>query len=247
MIGALHLLTPDGPPGYIRLPMNPAPQPRPYPSTVDGSTQGARAPNGPRGPDGSADADVELVRRMQAGDEQALGAFYDRWFPVVSGVVARILRLDGDVEDVIKVFQFIESEGPARGLVLNVKKSEIWWPSRASSDPFPAEVDRVDNAGVKLLGAPIGSREFTTEFVKKKLKALDVCKVLREVNDAQVEFGLFRGCLSYNKINPCCELVHLICCKMRWRGLMSTFKTWLPRFYGYLVSQKVNGNKLLCL
>ena len=83
-----------------------------------------------------------------------------------------------------------------------MKKSEIWWPSRASSDPFPAEVDRVDNAGVTLLGAPIGSREFTTEFVKKKLKALDdVCKALREVNDAQVEFGLFRGCLSYNKIN----------------------------------------------
>ena len=55
---------------------------------------------------------------------------------------------------------------------------------------------------MKLLGAPIGSREFTTEFVKKKLKALDdVCKTLREVNDAQVEFGLFRGCLSYNKIN----------------------------------------------
>jgi hypothetical protein len=48
---------------------------------------------------------------------------------------------------------------------------------------------------VKLLGAPIGSREFTTEFVKKKLKALDdVSKTLREVDDAQVEFVLFRGC-----------------------------------------------------
>ena len=108
----------------------------------------------------------------------------------------------GDVEDVYKVFQLIEKEGPARGLHLNVKKNEIWWPNRASEDPFPADVDRVDNAGVKLLGAPIGSRDFTTDFVKKKLKALDeVCKVLREVNDAQVEFALFRGCLSYNKIN----------------------------------------------
>ena len=75
-------------------------------------------------------------------------------------------------------------------------------PSRATPDPFPADVDRVDNAGVKLLGAPIGSKEFTTDFVKKKLKALDdVCKLLREVDNAQVEFGLFRGCLSYNKIN----------------------------------------------
>ena len=83
-----------------------------------------------------------------------------------------------------------------------MKKNEIWWPCRALGDPFPADVDRVENAGVKLLGAPIGSREFTTEFVKKKLKALDdVGKTLREVDNAQVEFGLFRGCLSYNKIN----------------------------------------------
>ena len=53
-----------------------------------------------------------------------------------------------------------------------------------------------------MLGAPIGSREFTTEFVKKKLKALDDAgKTLREVDNAQVEFGLFRGCLSYNKID----------------------------------------------
>jgi hypothetical protein len=38
--------------------------------------------------------------------------------------------------------------------------------------------------------------------VQKKLEALQaVCKHLREVNDAQVEFGLFRGCLAYNKIN----------------------------------------------
>ena len=56
-------------------------------------------------------------------------------------------------------------------------------------------MDRVGNAGVKLLGAPIGSKDFT-DFVKKKLKALDdVCKLLREVDNAQVEFGLFRGCL----------------------------------------------------
>jgi hypothetical protein len=55
---------------------------------------------------------------------------------------------------------------------------------------------------VKLLGAPIGTKAFTTDFVQKKLIALDaVCKALREVNDAQVEFALFRGCLSYNKIN----------------------------------------------
>lgn len=104
--------------------------------------------------------------------------------------------------DVHGVFEMLQSEGPVLGLHLNVQKNEIWWPSRPDADPFPAEVDRVANDGVKLLGAPIGSRPFTTEFVKKKLKALEaVHKLLREVDNAQVEFGLFRGCLSYNKIN----------------------------------------------
>ena len=108
----------------------------------------------------------------------------------------------GDVADVLAVFQLLEVEGPARGLHLNVKKNEIWWPSRASADPFPADVDRVDNDGVKLLGAPIGTKDFTTQFVTKKLKVLEeVCALLREVDNAQVEMGLFRGCLSFNKIN----------------------------------------------
>ena len=53
---------------------------------------------------------------------------------------------------------------------------------------------------MKLLGAPIGSREFTTEFVKKKLKALDdVGKTLREVDNAQVESGVKNAPqLTYN-------------------------------------------------
>lgn len=108
----------------------------------------------------------------------------------------------GDVNEVYEVFQLLQVEGPARGLHLNVKKNEIWWPSRSSSDPFPAEVDRVTNEGVKLLGVPIGTKEFTSQFVKKKLKVLkDVCDLLKEVDNAQVELGLFRGCLSFNKIN----------------------------------------------
>jgi len=39
----------------------------------------------------------------------------------------------GDVADVRKVFLLIEKEGPALGLQLNVKKNEIWWPSRGPS------------------------------------------------------------------------------------------------------------------
>jgi hypothetical protein len=106
------------------------------------------------------------------------------------------------VAEVHAVFELLEREGPPRGLRLNVKKNEIWWPSRASGDPFPADVDRVSNEGVKLLGAPVGTKAFTIDFTKKKLKVLkEVCDILKEVDNAQVELGLFRGCLAFNKIN----------------------------------------------
>ena len=47
-------------------------------------------------------ADVELVLRMQSGDERALGAFYDRWYPAVSALAARMLKSADDVEDVVE-------------------------------------------------------------------------------------------------------------------------------------------------
>jgi RNA polymerase sigma-70 factor (ECF subfamily) len=39
---------------------------------------------------------------MAAGDEQALGALYDRWHSLVHGVVSRLLRQPDDVEDVVE-------------------------------------------------------------------------------------------------------------------------------------------------
>jgi len=46
--------------------------------------------------------DLSLVKRMAAGDDQALGALYDRWHPIVHGVVARLLRQPDDVDDVVE-------------------------------------------------------------------------------------------------------------------------------------------------
>ena len=46
--------------------------------------------------------DVALLRRMAHGDEHALGALYDRWHPLVHGVVSRIVRHPDDVADVVE-------------------------------------------------------------------------------------------------------------------------------------------------
>ena len=78
--------------------MNPSSRPQPY---LD---KGSAAPAGAAPETGRAveSEDEALVRRMAAGDEQALGALYDRWHAVVHGVVSRLLRQPNDVEDVVE-------------------------------------------------------------------------------------------------------------------------------------------------
>jgi RNA polymerase sigma-70 factor (ECF subfamily) len=54
----------------------------------------------PAGPEAGGDAD--LLRRMAAGDERALGALYDRWSPLVHSVVLRIVGDADDAEELVE-------------------------------------------------------------------------------------------------------------------------------------------------
>jgi RNA polymerase sigma-70 factor (ECF subfamily) len=78
--------------------MNPPPSPQPY-LDPEGAPPAASGRDATRHP---ATEDDALVQRMAAGDEQALGALYDRWVDVVHAVVARVLRTPDDVEDVVE-------------------------------------------------------------------------------------------------------------------------------------------------
>ena len=74
--------------------MNPPSSPSPYPKRDV-------APLAPRSSKPVVE-DATLLHRMGEGDEQALGAFYDRWNPLVHAVVQRIVRQRDDVEDVVE-------------------------------------------------------------------------------------------------------------------------------------------------
>ena len=50
----------------------------------------------------SAEDDAELLRRMAAGDEAALGALYDRWSPLVHSVVLRVVNDADDAEELVE-------------------------------------------------------------------------------------------------------------------------------------------------
>ena len=81
--------------------MNPSPPSEPYPSRMTNSPE-ASSVVAPQGVAYGPDVDLGLVRRMLEGDEQALSAFYGRWFPIVNGLVTRILKSADDVEDVVE-------------------------------------------------------------------------------------------------------------------------------------------------
>jgi RNA polymerase sigma-70 factor, ECF subfamily len=74
--------------------MNPPRPPQPYPSSnvVDIRSRGEKM----------VVDDIQLLRRMAEGNEQALATFYDRWNSMVHAVVLRILRQRDDVEDVVE-------------------------------------------------------------------------------------------------------------------------------------------------
>ena len=78
--------------------MNPPSPPQPY-LDKDGAVPAGSVPGVGRA---MGAEDESLVRRMAAGEEQALGALYDRWYPLVHGVVSRLLRQPDDVEDVVE-------------------------------------------------------------------------------------------------------------------------------------------------
>jgi RNA polymerase sigma-70 factor (ECF subfamily) len=100
--------------------MNPSPTPRPYLESERVVPSGSDAMGRAEG--GAKLEDVALVRGMASGDDQSLGALYDRWHAVVHGVVARILRQPDDIEDVVEetfwqAWRQASRFDPARGAV----------------------------------------------------------------------------------------------------------------------------------
>ena len=65
-----------------------------------------------------------------------------------------------------------EEDGPSRGLILNVDKTEFFWPRedpRSREHVFPPNISR-PHAGVKLLGGPVSiDRTFCHEFSMKRV------------------------------------------------------------------------------
>jgi RNA polymerase sigma-70 factor (ECF subfamily) len=151
---------------------------------------------------------------MQAGDEQALGAFYDRWFPVVSGVVARILRSDGDVEDVIEetfwqawrqADRFVEGRGSVQTWLLTIARSRaldrLRSAKRRREDSLdePGALDAASPATDDAPPSSVSDPSFEVEHGERRRLVLAALAELPGEQRQALELGYFGG-LSQTEI-----------------------------------------------
>ena len=82
--------------------------------TPDTQGRRGRAQRGPVGGRGSDPADVQIIQRVVAGDQQALGELYDRWSKPAFSLARRVCADEGLAEDVVQEVFIAFWREPAR-------------------------------------------------------------------------------------------------------------------------------------
>ncbi|MFS7889274.1 putative reverse transcriptase domain, exostosin [Helianthus anomalus] len=123
----------------------------------------------------------------------------------------------GGSEEVARVLDIIKVSGPALGLELNIKNTELFWPSCDGSKfregLFPKDIGR-PLVGVKLLGGAVSrDASFISGLAKKRAaKAVDLMRLLPKLGDPQSELLLLRSCMGIAKLFfglRTCQPVHM--------------------------------------
>jgi RNA polymerase sigma-70 factor (ECF subfamily) len=195
--------------------MNPPPPARPYlPGKVgEPPVRDALAPAGDSVR--AAEVDGALIRRMRSGDERALGEFYDRWFPLVNGLIARMLTSADDVEDVVEetfwqawrqADRFDVERGSAQTWLLTIARSRALDRLRASKRRREESLDDAVVPGVESDGAPAGALESSSsdpsldvELDERRRFVLAALSELPREQREALELGYFGG-LSQSEI-----------------------------------------------
>jgi RNA polymerase sigma-70 factor (ECF subfamily) len=160
------------------------------------------------------DVDLGLVRRMQAGDEQALSAFYGRWFPIVNGLVTRILKSADDVEDVVEetfwqawrqATRFTEDRGSVQTWILTIARSRALDRLRATRRLREDSIDETSGTeSVANDGDPMSLRATSdpstdAEHSERRQLVVAALSELPQEQRQALELGYFGG-LSQTEI-----------------------------------------------
>jgi hypothetical protein len=110
--------------------------------------------------------------------------------------------LVGPLPELHRALTFLQEEGPTVGFFINLRKCELWWPSRGPGDcdSFPSDLQQVPGSGVSLLGGPLGDAAFAEGLVRRRVAAISAgLELLALVDNAQIELALLRHCLGMPK------------------------------------------------
>ena len=121
---------------------------------------------------------------------------FNQWY-LDDGVIV------GKVEEVVGVLKVIEELGPSLGLHVNLAKCEIWWSGNAQAfDDFSLDLRRCHDNGIIILGIPVGDPEYCRSFIRKKIESISsILPLVLNMDDAQIELTLLKGCLGFGKLN----------------------------------------------
>jgi hypothetical protein len=100
-----------------------------------------------------------------------------------------------------QALDFIHSEGPPLGLVLNLSKCNVWWPTPHNAElaQYNPDIQRIALGGKKFLGSPLGSDEFADNMLRKRVSKIEgLMFQLQTFPDAQVAYILLRHCINPN-------------------------------------------------
>jgi RNA polymerase sigma-70 factor, ECF subfamily len=161
----------------------------------------------------TSDVDADLVRRMQSGDERALGEFYDRWFPVVNCLVTRIVKSPEDVEDVVEetfwqawrqASRFAADRGSVQTWLMTIARSRSLDRLRAikrlRQDLLePSAVEEAANTSADSIAASPADPSLEVEHQERKTIVLDALAALPPEQREALELGYFGG-LSQSEI-----------------------------------------------
>ena len=106
--------------------------------------------------------------------------------------------------------EVLKEMGPARGLILSTDRSvpgrgktAVWSPSFSTEvgpDPIECGSRKVEDAGIKLLGAPVGTEEFTRQQLSSSIdKIRRITAELPSLGDTMTSFCLLRSTLGLSK------------------------------------------------
>ncbi|XP_026448896.1 uncharacterized protein LOC113349177 [Papaver somniferum] len=163
-----------------------------------------------------SDTTLSSTKGVQQGDPLGSLLFALALHPLVLQIAAQCTldmqawylddsTIVGDTLEVGKALDIIQTEGPKRGLHLNVTKTELLWPTidprRNEVGVFPANICK-PTSGVKLLGGHVSlNTDFCSDMVTSRVdKTIALMQKIQKLHDPQCELLLLRNCVGISKL-----------------------------------------------